>query len=111
MIGIPLHNYLTLVSLAFVWIFFRFILILARLGLVESVHDSAGTDVRLYRHLRFFFIVGGIITALMVFIHQLPVVYEVMDLADRLFSAVSVCGFIISFAAMGAFTQFDSFAY
>ncbi len=85
LIGIPLHNYLILISLAFVWIFFRFILVLARLGLVETVHDSAGTDVRLYRHLRGFFIAGGIVTALMVFIHQLPVMYEVMDLADRLF--------------------------
>ena len=57
----------------------------ARLCLVETVHDRDGHDVRLYYRLKWSFIVGGVITALTVFIHQLPLIFEVKDLFDRLF--------------------------
>jgi potassium efflux system protein len=49
------------------------------------VHHRDGHDVRLYHKLRWMFLAGGIVTALAVFIYQLPVIYEVKDLFDRVF--------------------------
>ena len=83
--GIPTQNFGFLINLALVWLFFKGISIVARLCLVETVHDRAGHDVRLFHRLKWTFLAGGIVTALMVFIYQLPVIYEVKDLFDRLF--------------------------
>lgn len=83
--GIPTQNYSFIINLALVWLFFKGVLTVARLCLVETVHDRAGHDVRLYHRLKWTFIIGGIITTLTVFIHQLPLIYEVKDLFDRLF--------------------------
>jgi potassium efflux system protein len=82
---ILMQNVSILINLALVGLFFKILLNAARLCLVETVHKRAGPDVRLYHRLRWSFIVGGIVTALTVFIHQLPLIYEVKDLFDRLF--------------------------
>ncbi len=84
-LDVPLQNFMILIHLAFVWLFFKGIILIARLCLVETVHDRAGHDVRLYHQLKWIFLTGGVITALTVFMHQLPVVYEVKDLFDRVF--------------------------
>jgi len=92
--GIAFRNYLALANLALVWLFFRYVILTARLSLIETVHDRAGQDVRLYRHLRWILVAGGLITGFAVFMNQLPVVYEVKELSVRLFL---VFLFIISF--------------
>lgn len=82
---IPVQSAHLVIDLALVWLFFRIIGNAARICLIETVHDRAGHDVRLYYRLKWTFLVGGIVTMLTVFIHQLPVVYEVKDLFDRAF--------------------------
>ena len=83
---IPPQNYMFLVSLGFVWLLFRAIITTARLVIVESVHDHAGTaDVRLYHRLQRILWLGAVITAISVFVSQLPIIYEVKDLFDRIF--------------------------
>ncbi len=84
-LGVPTQNVALLINLAFVWLFFKSIIMIARLCLVETVHDRAGHDVRLYHQLKWIFLTGGVITVLTVFMHQLPVIYEVKDLFDRVF--------------------------
>lgn len=82
---VPNQNYSFLINLAWVWLFFKSIIVITRLCLVETVQESAGHDVRLYHQLKRLFLFGAIVTGFTVFIHQLPVIYEVKDLFDRLF--------------------------
>lgn len=82
---VALKNYLVLIYLALVWLVIKSIIIVARLCLLETIHDAAGVDVRLYRRLKWTIIIGGAITALTVFVHQLPLIYELKTLCDRLF--------------------------
>lgn len=82
---IPLQNYHFLLNMGIVWLFIKGIVNIARLCLVETVHDRAGHDVRLYYRLKWTFLIGGIITACTVFLHQLPLIYELKDLFYRLF--------------------------
>ncbi len=82
---IPSQSFQFLLNLGLVWLFFKSILTLARLCLVETVHDRAGHDVRLYYRLKWTILVGGVITACTVFLHQLPFIYEIKDLFYRLF--------------------------
>lgn len=82
---IPAQHFGFLMDLAIVWLVFKLLTAIARLSLVETVHDQAGHDVRLYHRLKWTFLTGGIITALTVFIHQLPLIYEVKDLFARIF--------------------------
>lgn len=83
--GIPSQNFDIIIHLGLVWLFFKAIILITRLCLVETLHDRTGHDVRVYNRLRSIFIVGAIITALTVFLHQLPLIYEVKDFSDRLF--------------------------
>jgi potassium-dependent mechanosensitive channel len=83
--NIPAQTYELLANLAMVWVFFKMLITMARVLLVETAHDKAGHDVILYHRLKWSFLVGGVITALTVLIHQLPVIYEVKDLFNRLF--------------------------
>lgn len=90
---IPPQSFALFSKLAVAWLFFKVIATIARLYLVESLHDSAGHDVRLFHRLRWSLLIGGVVTALTIFIHQLPVIYEVKDLFDRSFL---LCLFIMS---------------
>lgn len=83
--GVPAQNYLFLVYLGLVWIIFKNILFTARVWLVETTHDTTGHDMRLYRRLKWVFWAAGFVTALTVFIHQLPLIYELKTLSDRIF--------------------------
>ncbi len=83
--SVPAQNYLFLIYLLFVWLVFKSIKTIMRVCLVEATHDTTGHDVRLYRRLNGLMIAGGVITALTVFAHQLPLVYELKTLFDRLF--------------------------
>lgn len=85
--SISRQHYIFIVYLFFVWLSCKSVMVVSRLCLVESIHDhdSAASDMRLYRRLRWIFLVGGVITALTVFVHQLPLIYELKTLCDRLF--------------------------
>lgn len=82
---IPMQHYVFAVYLAFVWLACKGLLSLARISLVETTHQSTGHDVRLYKRLRWMIVIGGIITALTVFVHQLPLIYELKALCNYLF--------------------------
>lgn len=79
------QSYNIVMDLAFVWLVFKSIIMIARLCLVESVHDRVGDDMWLYRQIKWVFLLGGVVTGFTVFMHQLPIIYEVKDLFDRLF--------------------------
>lgn len=83
--GIPAQSFIFIYYLSLVWLIFKAILIIARLCLVETTHDAGGQDIRLYHRLRWIILIGGIITGLTVFVHQLPLIYELSALFDRLF--------------------------
>lgn len=83
--GIPRQHYMFMFYLALVWMIFKGIMVIARLCLVETTHDSAGHDTRLFHRLKWMIMLGGVITALTVFVHQLPLIYELKTLCDRLF--------------------------
>lgn len=83
--NLPAQNYHFLVNVAWVWLLFKSIITTARICLVETPQNRAGQDVRLYHRLQWTFLIGGVITALTVFVNQLPVIYELKDLFNRLF--------------------------
>ncbi|MDR3492578.1 MAG: mechanosensitive ion channel [Gammaproteobacteria bacterium] len=82
---IPSQSSSFVINLALVWVFFKVIITLTRVCLVETTHDRSGHDVRLYHSLKWTFLAGGLVTALTVLVHQLPVIYELKDLFNRLF--------------------------
>jgi len=82
---VPSQNYLFIVYLSFVWLVFKSMMTISRVCLVETTHDTTGHDVRLYQRLKWIILIGGVITALTVFAHQLPLIYELKTLCDRLF--------------------------
>lgn len=83
--AIPFQSYAFIVYVSFVWVIFKSIMTFLRVCLVEATHDTTGHDVRLYRRLKWIVIAGGMVTALTVFIHQLPLIYELKTLFDRIF--------------------------
>lgn len=82
---VPYQSYLFLVYLACVWIVFKGVLTVFRLCLFENTVDLSGQDVKWYKHLKLTLIIGGFVTGFTVFLHQLPLVYELKLLSDRLF--------------------------
>ena len=82
---IPAQNFLPLLYLSLVWLGVKSISTIARLCLAENTQDTRGDDMRLYKRLRWLIWIGGLITALTVFVYQLPMVYELKALSDRLF--------------------------
>ncbi len=85
MCRVPPQHFHFLLNVGLVWFFTKSLITIARFSLLETMHDRAGHDVRLFYRLKWTFIIGGIITALTVFLHQLPLVYEIKDLFYRLF--------------------------
>lgn len=82
---IPAQNYRFLLNIGLVYLLFRVFINMAYLCLVDTVHDKAGHDVRLYHRLKWTILVGGLITVCTVLLHQLPLIYEIKDLFYRLF--------------------------
>lgn len=85
LLNIPLKVFSLVIGLAFVYLGFGIGIRLARLVLLENVRNVCGHDVRLYYRLRWALFTGGMVTALTLLVHQLPVAYEVQDLLGRLF--------------------------
>lgn len=83
-VAVPWQNFVFVFYLSLVWLAFKSIITIARLVLVETTHDS-GHDMRLYKRLRWIIFLGAVITAFTVFVHQLPLIYELKVLCDRLF--------------------------
>lgn len=82
---VPVDYYIFFVYLFCVWFIFKSIIMIARICLVETMNHTAGKDMRLYRRLKLIFAVGGVLTAAAVFVYQLPLIYELKTLADRIF--------------------------
>jgi potassium efflux system protein len=83
--GVPSQQYMFIVYFSLVWLTFKNIITVARLCLVETTHNAAGHDMRLYSRLKWFIFAGGLITAFTVFVHQLPFIYEIKAICDQLF--------------------------
>lgn len=84
-INLPQQSFYIITYLALVWLTFKSIMTLSRICLVETTHDTTGHDVRLYSRLKWIFSIGSVITALTVFVHQLPLLFELKTLFDHLF--------------------------
>ena len=84
-LGVPLQYYNLAVYFSLVWLIFKSIITVARLCLVETTHNASGHDIRLYGRLKWFILAGGFITALTVYVNQLPLIYETKALCDQLF--------------------------
>src|SRR3990167_6289552 len=96
-LNIPFQLVSLFIDLALVWICFKIAATFARIWLVETVHDRDGHDVRLYRRLKWLFLIGGGVTAVTVFIHQLPFIYGIKELSDRLFLLFLLIGSLVLF--------------
>ncbi|MBS0358232.1 MAG: mechanosensitive ion channel [Proteobacteria bacterium] len=84
-LNIPFIGYSFLFYLLIVWMVFHSVIQVAKFSLLESMNNISGQDVKLYYRLRQVFIVGGVITALTVLAHQLPLAFDVRNLFNRLF--------------------------
>lgn len=82
---VPFANYQLLFHLLLVWLVFRSMIVLARMGLVERLNDAKGQDVSLYYRIRRLLVIGGCITGLMVVSHELPLSVLLQDVFNRLF--------------------------
>jgi potassium efflux system protein len=85
LLGIPVATFSLIISLSIVILIFSFIHGFARYLLLENTENKSGADVKLYYRLKRALWIGGIVTALTVLVHQLPLSYEVQDLFGRLF--------------------------
>lgn len=83
--NVPFQQFKSILYVSLVWLILKAMLTIARLGLVETTHDTAGHDVKLYYRLKWIILMGGVITAFTVFVHQLPLIYELKTLCDHLF--------------------------
>lgn len=83
--GMSMQYFSFVACLCLVWLVVKSILVIARITLVETTHDSTGKDIRLYKRLKGLIIFGGIITAFTLYVHQLPLIFELKTLLDRLF--------------------------
>ena len=78
-------NYAFIIDLLFVWLIFKSVLTILHVWLVEASSDTSGYDFRLYTRLKWIIIIGLVVTAMTVFLHQLPLIYDLKTLFDRLF--------------------------
>lgn len=102
---IPYTNYKLLFSLTLVWLMFRSMIIAASLGLMERMSDSSGKDVHLYYRIKWLLIIGGWVTALMVFSHELPLSLLLQDIFNRLFMVFLVSVAIVCWKSREVITH------
>ncbi|MDP1603828.1 MAG: mechanosensitive ion channel [Legionella sp.] len=102
---VPYSNYQLLFNLMFVWLTFRTMILIARLGLMERITDSSGKDVRLYYRIKWLLLAGGWTTALMVFSHELPLPLLVQDIFNRLFMLFLVAVSMVSWKSREVITH------
>ena len=72
-------------DLIFVWFIFKLVIDVAKLILLETATTPSEADHILYTELKYGFMIGGVITMIMVLAHKLAVGYEVADFFNRLF--------------------------
>ena len=96
-LGINFASYALLFYLALAWFAFRAIIGIARLSLVERISDVSGADVRLYKGLRWVFLLGGIITVLTIVSYQLQLSDPTQALFIRLFLVFLVAVSLVLF--------------
>lgn len=82
------NNMVALISLGCVWFFYRIATGLARISLFENIWDLSGSDVILYKGLRWSLGLGSFIIALTVLAHYLPLPSQITSSFDRLFMLV-----------------------
>lgn len=85
LMDIPVALYSLPIYLVLVVVLFSMLIGLARLALLESTTTEEGSDVRLYRRLKWVLGIGGFLTILTLLVNQLPVAYDVQDLFGRVF--------------------------
>lgn len=85
LMDIPIALYSLPIYLVLVVVIFSMVSGLARLALLESTTTEEGSDVRLYRRLKWVLGVGCFLTILTLLVNQLPVAYDVQDLFGRVF--------------------------
>lgn len=78
-------SFKTPIYLLIVFMIFSTAIGISRLALLETIDDVSGQDVSLYRWLKYVLTIGGIITAITVFVHQISVAYHIQDFCNRLF--------------------------
>lgn len=78
-------SFKTLIYLLIVFMIFSTAIGISRLALLETIDDVSGQDVSLYRWLKYVLTLGGIISAITVFVHQISVAYHIQDFCNRLF--------------------------
>ncbi len=78
-------NYELFFNLFMIWIIFRSLILIARLGLLERISDYSGEDVKLYYRIKWLLLFGGWTAALMTFSHLLPLSILLQDIFNRLF--------------------------
>jgi potassium efflux system protein len=74
-VNIPMQSFYLIMYLSIVWLVFKSILLLARLCFTPV----------LYRYSKWLILITGLVTGLTVFMHALPLIYELKVLFDRLF--------------------------
>jgi potassium efflux system protein len=88
LLDLSASNLIIPISLGAVWFLYKIAIGLARIYLFENVWDLSGKDVNLYRTLRWSLGIGGIVVALTVLAHQLPIPLDIAASFDRLFMLV-----------------------
>lgn len=94
-LNIPKQNYLFVSHLFIVWLVFKSVLVVAKVSLIETTLETTSRDKRLYQGLKWLIWVGGVITALTVFAYQLPLIYELKTLCERLFLIFLLVGSLL----------------
>lgn len=87
---VSIVTYSFVIYLALVWVAFKSLITVSRICLVETTHDTSGHDMRLYHRLKWMIFIGGVIIAVTVLAHQLPLIYEIKALCDWLFLALTM---------------------
>jgi potassium efflux system protein len=98
---VPFINYQMLLNLLMVWLTFRTLILIARISLLERINDSSGKDVKFYYRIRWVLVLGGWVTALMVFSIQLPLPILLQDIFNRLFMMLLLMISVLAWISRG----------
>ena len=105
LLNIPFKMSSCVISLFIVIVTTKLLLELAHVLLMEKADDEDTNNIKLYYRLKWLFLIGGLITALTLLVHQLPINYEVQDFFGRLFMLFLL---IVSAVLMRAFEVIPS---
>ena len=88
LVYLQIPNIFLLLSLMLVLLAGKLIIDISRIILLENLSDHAGRDVKFYHAIEGGVILGGLLLALTLLAHQLPVAVYLMGFIDRLFLVV-----------------------